>query len=146
MYKLYLLFTVSLFCSLTCFAKNDNSNISTHIISKQSGDKSCKQIKTNQDAYLSGDICFYPNQSLIKVYKIYSKENLNNENGKHLRKNIIPYKNHSDVISKGSLEITYKWNGSKKLTIELSFAGGITTLIFNEKEKGTELTTIYDAG
>lgn len=143
MYKLFILFILVLLFANSCLAQNNN--LDKNIINEHSTNKHCKKLTHNQDSYVSGFVCFYSNKSLLETYKSYWKKNLDNENGKGLRKKIVILKNYHDVITKGSKEVTYKWNSKKKLTIELFFSGGTTTLIFQEKNNGTELTTIYDA-
>lgn len=99
----------------------------------------------NEDIYRSGNKCFYSEKSVLESYHEYKKINAENETGQYLRNTIIKGSNYHDVIENGYLDISYTWINNQKLEIKLLFSGGVTTLLFEENENGTEVSTIYDA-
>lgn len=99
----------------------------------------------NDDIYRSGTRCFYQNKNLLDSYQKYREENINNEAGKYLMRELTIGKNTEDNLSSVGLNISYKWLNNNSLNIVLSFPGGVTTLTFEEKPNGTIINTIYDA-
>lgn len=108
--------------------------------------KSCKELKFNiNDGYLWGDICFYPKKNLLNSYREYRKENINNDDGKYLIKELKIGKNIKRRMKSVDLLLAYKWLNNNRLDIILHFGGGITTISFEEKKSGTTVKTIHNA-
>lgn len=122
-----------------------SDQISPSAIEPNKDDSICKNLNFGDASYKSGNTCFFPNKQLSATYELYWKKAQEDEDKKHLRRIVEPMKNYKDIIEKGYLEINYHWINIKELKVDLLFSGGVTELIFKQKDDGTELTTIYNA-
>lgn len=97
----------------------------------------CKDISKN--TFTSTYICSYPNHKLADIY--YRIKKIDKNISKFLR-NTIPTENINYQLKKYDVEVNYTLTNKNKLEIVLSFSGGVTTLIFEEKNGNT--TLVYE--
>ena len=84
--------------------------------------------------------CFFKNATLEEAYQTYTELNKDNDDGKYLEIKLPK----TDFFKDGSeypISIDYKYSGKNKLTIDLFFPGGGTTIIFTEKADGVKAIT-----
>ncbi|MBW0435665.1 hypothetical protein HGB47_18835 [Leptospira yasudae] len=76
--------------------------------------------------------CIYKNKELKAAYESFIQTD---EDGKYLQKQIPQ----SDLTKGEDPTVEYKWQQKSKLSVTLTFPGGVTTIRFEEKGKNTEI-------
>lgn len=96
--------------------------------------ENCKEISSS--SFTESYICPYPHQTINDIY--FKIVKIDEHNRPFLRKS-LSNKDETYYIAQSDVTVKYVWENKNKLIVSLDFAGGTTTLIFEEKNDTTTL-------
>ncbi|MDR2152951.1 MAG: hypothetical protein LBO72_09025 [Helicobacteraceae bacterium] len=116
------------------------------------GEKECHGLDFGEDVFMQGYSCFYPAQTILEAYADfrtgYIKERVEGRDSKKLRAKLEIGKNYEDNYKELKENeyiygIVYKWDGDKKLNIEILAEAGEGEIKFTQENNGTTMTDMF---